>query len=236
MKDKMQYMVIGLLFALTLGCLSACSDDDDLSTVVPTASGMMQDKDGNEYKWVRIGKLDWMAENLHCGTPYYEQDRNDPKWDDWSSLSLPADIPTCQQMYKTFGNYYSLQEALDNVPDGWRLPTDEDWKNLEKSLGMKSSDLDREGWRKGASFLMTQENEGTMLNMRFGGCICYFGYSVSLYHYYDFGYYWSSTSTLVNNEPAAYARQITPGTNAVNRLQILQEHRFLSVRYVRDAQ
>lgn len=40
----------------------------------------------------------------------------------------------------------------------------------------------------------------------------------------------------VNHEPAAYARMITPGRNAVNRLVILQEKHCLSVRYVRDAQ
>ena len=228
-------MAKALFLVLAMVCFSACSEDDDVPSVTPMASGVMQDKEGNEYKWVRIGNLDWMTENLHCGTPYYEDTHNE-KWDEFRSLSLPEDIPTCEQMYKTFGNYYSWQEAMDYAPEGWRLPTDEDWKNLEKALGIKQRDLDKEGWRKGASYLMTQDGEGTMLNMRYGGCICYFGYSVSVYHYYDFGYYWSSTSTLVNNEDAAYARQITPGTNAVNRLQILKEYRFMSVRYVRDAQ
>lgn len=234
MKDKVHYIVVVLFLALTLGSMSSCSDDDEIPSVTPTDTGVMQDKDGNEYKWVRIGNLDWMAENLHCGIPFYEDADND-KWG--IILSLPGDIPTCEQYFQTFGNYYSWQEAMDNAPDGWRLPTDEDWKKLEKELGMKSSDLDNEGWRNGSSYLMTQDGEGTLLNMRYGGCICYFGYyNMSIYHYYDFGYYWTATSTVVNNEPAAYARMITPGRNAVNRLQVLQEKRFMSVRYVRDAQ
>lgn len=234
-KERMRYMVMTLLMGITLGCLSSCSDDDDsVPSVTPTATGTMQDKDGNEYHWVRIGNLDWMAENLKCGVPFYEDTDND-KWGSYYGLNLPGDIPTCKQYFQTFGNYYSWQEAMDNAPEGWRLPTDEDWKNLESQLGIKQGDLDREGWRSGGSTLMTQEGEGTQLNMRYGGCICYFGFSVGIYHYYDFGYYWTGTETTVNHEPAAYARMITPGKNAVNRLQILQEQRFMSVRYVRDA-
>jgi len=224
-----------MLLSLTICGMSSCSDDDDTPSVTPTASGVMEDKEGNEYHWVRIGDQDWMVENLRCGVQFYEEYDSD-KWGKYNELSLPGDIPTCKQIYKDCGNYYTWQEAMDNTPDGWRLPSDEDWKKLESVLGMKKKDLDKEGWRNGCSYLMTQNGEGTQLDFRFSGCICYFGYSVSIYHLYDFGYYWTSTSTLVNNEPAAYARMITPGKNAVNRLQILQEYRFMSVRYVRDAQ
>lgn len=235
MKERFRYILLGMIACwMTFGMVS-CSDDDDSPHVTPTASGTMEDKEGNEYHWVRIGNLDWMVENLHCGTPFYE-DADNEKWGKYSELSLPFTIPECEEFFKTFGNYYSWQEAMDNAPEGWRLPSDEDWKNLERTLGMKQADLDKEGWRNGASYLMTQAGEGTQLDFRYGGSVYYLGYTVSINHFYDFGYYWSSTSTLVNNEPAAYARMITPGKNAVNRLQVIQEYRFMSVRYVRDAQ
>ena len=33
--------------------------------------------------------------------------------------------------YKKYGNLYTWEEALEVCPEGWRLPTDEDWQNLE---------------------------------------------------------------------------------------------------------
>lgn len=233
MKRK-KYILLGMLalaFSLTL---SSCSDDDE-PTVIPINSGTVFDKDGNEYKWVRIGNLDWMTENLHCDLPFYE-DLDNEKWDDYYSLSLNGGYDANVNYYNTFGNYYSWQEAMDNAPEGWRLPSDDDFKALERQLGMKPSDLDKEGWRNGAASLITQRGEGSMLDFRCGGEICYYSWNVAIYHPYDYGYYWTSTDMEINGEPASYARMITPGKNAVNRLKILHEQHFLSVRYVRDAQ
>lgn len=214
--------------------VAACSDDDKLPMVTPSDSGIVTDKDGNEYRWVRIGNLDWMTENLRCDAPFYE-DLNNPKWSsEWSGMTLRGDLDTQKKYFSLFGNYYSWQEAVDYAPDGWRLPTDDDFKALEKLLGIKH--VDSEGWREGASQMMTQEGEGTCLAFRYGGEICNYVYStIGLYHPYDYGYYWTGTYAEVNNEPAAYARMITPSRNAVNRLIILQEKHCLSVRYVRDA-
>ena len=218
---------------LTLG-LTSCSDDDKLPVVVPSATGTMQDNDGNEYHWVRIGNLDWMTENLHCGTPLYDDLDND-RWGNYYSLSWKGDRESLIEHYNRFGNYYSWQEAMDNAPEGWRLPTDEDWKNLEMALGMSKSEADKDGWRNGASQLMTQSTDGTGLDFRYGGQVCYFSWSVTGYHDYDYGYYWTGTRDDVNDEPASYARAITPSKNAVNRIHVLHEQHFLSVRYVRDA-
>lgn len=45
------------------------------------------------------------------------------------------------------GYFYTLDGAKAAVPEGWRLPSDEDWKKLEAALGM-SSDIDvMNDWR-----------------------------------------------------------------------------------------
>lgn len=67
--EKVRKMAMILFLSLAIGCLSSCSDDDDSPSVAPSASGVVQDMDGNEYHWVRIGNLDWMTDNLRCGTP-----------------------------------------------------------------------------------------------------------------------------------------------------------------------
>lgn len=235
MFNKINILVIGMLGILSLG---SCGDDDDnkMPSVVPSSTGTVVDRDGNEYKWVRIADLDWMTENLRCDAPFYEDTYNDKWVDEWGNgISLAGTHDDWVRWYADFGNYYTWQEAMDNAPEGWRLPTDEDFKALERELGMKESDLDKEGWRNGASFLMSQSEAGTCLNFKYGGEICYFSYNTGLYHPDDYGYYWTATDVEVNKEPAAYARMITPGKNAVNRLVILQERHYLNVRYVRDA-
>ena len=100
---------------------------------------------GKEYKWVRIGKLDWMTENLRCDNPFYDDVYN-PKWtnDYGDGLSLTGTLEDWQKWYAEFGNYYTWEEAVANAPDGWRLPTDDDFKTLERELGIKQGDLDKE--------------------------------------------------------------------------------------------
>lgn len=237
MKTK-QIMSLVVFLCVSFAFCACHDDEDNMPDVQPTALGTLVDRDGNEYHWVRIGCLDWMTENLRCDDPFYEDIYN-PKWTgkfDWG-LGLDGDTEDWKNWYDNFGNYYSWQEAVDNAPEGWRLPTDEDFKALERQLGMKASDLDMEGWRAGASALMSQNETGTKLHFTYGGAV---GPSLNtagivLSHQYDYGYYWTATDTVVNHEAAAFARKITPGMNAVNRIIILQENRCLSVRYVRDA-
>jgi uncharacterized protein (TIGR02145 family) len=40
-------------------------------------------------------------------------------------------------------NWYAVDNANGLAPDGWRVPSDEEWKNLELSLGMSQSEVDR---------------------------------------------------------------------------------------------
>ncbi len=234
-KGMKRYMLmVAWIAAFAVGFTSCSDDDDKIPVVKPTATGTMTDNDGNEYHWVRIGNLDWMTENLHDGIPFFD-DAYSERWGTqyftWKGTREEA-----QEHYERFGNYYSWQEAVDNAPEGWRLPTDDDWKNLETTLGMSKADVDKDGWRPGASTLMTQGTEGTGLNFLYGGQICYFSWNMSVYHDYDYGYYWTATEANVNGESASYARSITPSRNAVNRIIVLHQEHCLSVRYVRDAQ
>ncbi len=235
----LKFLYVGAMMLVMSLCVASCSDDDKVPDIKPTTSGTLVDRDGNEYHWVRIGNQCWMTENLRCDVPFYEDIYN-PKWTDefGDGLSLDGNAADWQDWYASFGNYYTWQEAVDNAPEGWRLPTDDDFKVLERTLGMKSKDADKEGWRNGAASLMTQDGEGTMLHFVFGGEVCEGVNSalIELFHHHDYGYYWTATKTTINSEPAAYARKIVAGLNAVNRLVVLQQGHCLSVRYVRDAE
>lgn len=235
---KLLYIMI--LFVSVLS-FTACGSKDDGTVVKPSSNGTMTDKEGNTYKWVRIGNLDWMAENLKCGTPYYDLTTL-TAWGTMKPLVEITNFGMAQQYFKTFGNYYNYSQAVENCPEGWRLPTDEDWKELETTLGMSQGDADNQGWRNGAAFLMAQtEEQGTGLYFLFGGELCKWGYmnyndgTVKTYRQYDEGMYWTSTVDKSKENECVYYRKIMPNINQVERHSATTFAHYFSVRYVRDS-
>lgn len=72
--------------------------------------------EGDDYFYVRHGSLDWFRNNLSSplsGTPYI-------------NLDVTSDV---------FGRYYSYEEAMKACPEGWRLPSEDDWLSLAEELG-----------------------------------------------------------------------------------------------------
>lgn len=65
--------------------------------------------DGVDYHYVRVGNLYWFMSNLSTasagGAPY-------------AGYEVMSDV---------FGRYYSYDEAVNACPQGWRLPTSEEW-------------------------------------------------------------------------------------------------------------
>lgn len=71
-------------------------------------------RDSRAYRYTTIGGRDWFMQNLayESGKPYY-------------NLEALRDL---------FGGFYTWDEARTVCPEGWRLPTEEDWMNLAESL------------------------------------------------------------------------------------------------------
>ena len=83
------------------------------------ADGRFKDsRDGKYYNFADIGNTRWMAENLNYGNDSLGQ----CSWDDDEDCS-------------DFGRYYSFEEAQDVCPDGWSLPSKEDFSELVKEVG-----------------------------------------------------------------------------------------------------
>lgn len=233
-RHKILALAATFILALTF---TSCGDDDNDQVVRPSAQGTFTDADGSVYGWVRIGGLDWMTSNYHGGEKWYTQSGTSDSGFDYDLYSPHSDEEE-DSLILIRGNFYTLQQALDQCPDGWRLPTDEDWKQLELALGMSSKDVDQEGWRNGAGFLMQQSAEmGTGLALPCPGEITpWITANPSMYHEDDYGYYWSSTIDTTKDNECAFIRVITPVANKVERGTSTTISNYLSVRYVRNAQ
>lgn len=111
----------------------------------------VQDVEGNTYRTVQIGKQTWFAENLRS-----------TKFQDGSNIKT-AFIPDDEdENLLKFGRLYDWHDvsAERNIcPAGWRVATDEDWKILERTIGMSEEELHKEGWRGGDNDLGVQLKE-----------------------------------------------------------------------------
>lgn len=88
------------------------------------------ERDGNSYAITNIGTQTWFAENLK-----YTSD----------DLSEVVDADTSEN--SNYGFLYSFETAKNNCPLGWHLPSDEEWKTLERFIGLDVNDLDKELFR-----------------------------------------------------------------------------------------
>ncbi|MFC2121305.1 FISUMP domain-containing protein [Bacteroidota bacterium] len=105
----------------------------------------VDDRDGHVYKKIDFGTQTWMAENLAylpSVSPSYVGSDTDPYYYvyDYQMNSISAAKAT--DNYKDYGVLYNWEAARTACPGGWHLPSDEEWKILEKYLGMSSSDAD----------------------------------------------------------------------------------------------
>jgi uncharacterized protein (TIGR02145 family) len=153
---------------------------------------------GQEIETVVIGKQEWMKFNLNIdvlGSTCYEED----------SLN-------CEE----YGRLYAWQAAIDACPDGFRLPTDDDWLILTETLG---------GADTAGLLLKTGGSSG--FDAQLGGN---FHPDVDMYSFKDLkGFYWTATP---KSFYTAWIRTIATGQKNVVRDHIGKSFYF-SVRCIK---
>lgn len=228
--------IIYSLLVLSAAVLTACSDDK-LNDVTPTATGTVTDNEGNVYNWVQIGNQQWTTSNARNGESFIDMTYTVS----WSTkiykLFSASEREELEENYMpVYGNLMTIEEALESAPEGWRLPTDEDWARLEAAYGVKNAD--ENGMRAPGITDKLTNPDGIALTL--GGAILQF--KINNWYEYNFvrrsaiGYYWSS-SLDTNREDKEndyyYYRRIDTFTGSIDRESTVSNTRF-SVRWVRD--
>ena len=130
------------------------------------AENRLVDVDGNTYRTVLIGEQTWMAENLKVtrfadGTPiphvpakedWFELQREDQGYC-WyeNNMGLGAEFGALYSWPAAsrdlYGSNTNPSEIQGVCPDGWHLPSDSEWAELELYLGMDPEELSKQDWR-----------------------------------------------------------------------------------------
>lgn len=103
--------------------------------------GVVTDIDGNIYHTIQIGTQLWMVENLKT-THYRNGDPIPNVTDDtgWHDLTTGAycnynNDTSYAAIYGRLYNWYSVDDSRNIAPEGWHVPTDNDWQVLIDYLG-----------------------------------------------------------------------------------------------------
>ena len=246
-----------------LGCITSQAQKDgvrvgaDQVTHIEMAweasleSGTVTDIDGNVYKTAKIGDLWWMMENLKV--THYQNGESIPNVTDareWDALETGAwctydNDPANGETYGLLYNWYAVDDSRKLAPEGWRVPTDEEWKQLEMVLGMSYATADMWGFRganegdklkaigtrESGTGLWTYPNETATNESCFsalpGGWRIYTGIYYSIY---DAAAFWSSTEY---GDVRAWSRSLSYRFSRVFRSYGFKGRGF-SIRCVKD--
>lgn len=113
------------------------------------------DIDGNVYTTVTIGTQVWLKENLKV-TRYLNGDEigttvpatmnifgeNQPKYQ-WANEGNEGNVTTFGRLY----TWFAATDSRGLCPSGWHVPSDNEWKTLEKELGLSQADAENTGTR-----------------------------------------------------------------------------------------
>jgi uncharacterized protein (TIGR02145 family) len=142
--NKLNLFGIAVLFVSTLFIMS-CNEDAEMPPEEEEQE-TVTDADGNEYKTITIGTQTWMLENLKTtkyndGTPITEYVFGDDwhngntqlayfQWASTYDLNNVHDDELPFDYYGAMYNHYAI-ETGKLAPEGWRIPTEQDFKTLE---------------------------------------------------------------------------------------------------------
>lgn len=142
----------------------------ELAVIGPPVFGEVRDIDANTYRTVEIGGQTWMAENLRV-TRFRNGDpvSNARTVDEWRLARIGAspawanfaNEPANGESYGKLYNDFAAVDPRGLCPDGWHVPTAEEWNVLERFIGIPPRDL-----RRNAAFRGDRDAVGKLKSTR----------------------------------------------------------------------
>lgn len=143
-----------------------------------------------------------------------------------------------QDYLQTHGNLYTYEASKKVVPEGWRIPSDEDWVKLEKAMGMSDQDIHKkEEWRGNIGSLLKSNPLVDNFNATLGGAYIY-GISENSNDNFKNkglrGYWWTSTKDETAVDSTYYIRSLRFDNDQMLRGTTRTANTAYSIRLVKD--
>jgi uncharacterized protein (TIGR02145 family) len=143
MKNYIVYLNI-LIISLMFVNVNTYSQETELFT---------DTRDGQSYKIGKIGKQIWFLENLSYipkGIKFNYKSLKEPCYYIHSNNGIIVTESKAEGFYAQYGVLYNWPAAKIACPEGWHLPSDEEWQELTNFLGAEASIKMRStsGWSK----------------------------------------------------------------------------------------
>ena len=208
------------------------------------------DIDGNVYETVILGEQLWMAENLK--TTHYQNGDDIPhviNTSDWNNLSTGAyceyeNNPINSDIYGRLYNWYTIDDSRGVCPEGFHVPSDDEFKQLEMFLGMSQQEANNVSFRgtdQGSQLAGRADlwNDGDLENNPAfdstgfaaipGGARS--GENINFIDMNIWGDYWSSTTNEPNNPNiwGSWVRNFAWYNSASHR-QVCERHYGMAIR------
>ncbi len=231
-------VAISIILTLSLSALLliSCGDDDPVAPPPPPPRLTVTDIDGNVYQTVTVGTQVWMAENLRV--THYRNGDSIPQTvtaSDWEHLSGEGaccsflNDSTFANVYGLLYNYRAVTHTANIAPEGWHVPSDDEWQTLFDFLGgdsvaggkMKETGITH--WRSPN----TGATNASGLTLLPGGFCEDRGFFQNLFTSANL---WSSTAPYASGASAC----IVSNSNQEVRMSIYHKSCGLSIRCVKD--
>ena len=138
-----------------------------------TSGTFIDSRDGSVYKWKRIGNQVWMVENLNVGIQIKgrKDQRDNNKIEKYCYNDLESNCDEFGGLFQWGEMMQYASEGIQGIcPDGWHLPSREEWEALEMALGMPEEQATAtSGWQGSNEGSMLKEGGSTGFNALMSG-------------------------------------------------------------------
>jgi uncharacterized protein (TIGR02145 family) len=197
----------GLLYKSITGKYSTIISNIPTSSKTVTFNfSACTDADNNNYSVVKIGAQTWMAENLNVGTRI-DGSSNQTNNNKIEKYCYKNDVQNCN----LYGGLYNCDEMMQYAkipgsqgicPQGWHVPTDEEWTELTTYLGgevLAGEKLKETGTSHWWNTKSRVTNESGFSSLPAGTHQWITSHDNEYYDMGRIGYYWSSTESRFSN-------------------------------------